>query len=127
MRERFAVGLLLSLNRPMTFLENYQKQAHNGLFVLPGTDKLLHCALGIAGEAGEIADAVKKSQYDNPRPLNTQALALELGDVLWYVTNAATEIRYSLETIIALNVSKLVERHSSRNVYSIAELYAGSR
>jgi NTP pyrophosphatase (non-canonical NTP hydrolase) len=70
-------------------------------------------ALGLAGEAGEVADKLKKVIRDNDGILTDavrDAVASELGDVLWYVSVLASEINYSLDEIMAKNLAKLNSR-----------------
>ena len=70
-------------------------------------------ALGLAGEAGEVADKLKKVIRDNDGVLTDpvrDAVAKELGDVLWYVSVLAKELDYDLETIAKANVEKLLSR-----------------
>lgn len=70
-------------------------------------------ALGLAGEAGEVADKLKKVIRDNGGVLTDavkDAVASELGDVLWYVSVLASEIDYSLDEIMAKNLAKLNSR-----------------
>jgi len=70
-------------------------------------------ALGLAGEAGEVADKLKKVIRDNDGILTDpvrDAVAKELGDVLWYVSVLAYELDYDLETIASNNLAKLASR-----------------
>jgi NTP pyrophosphatase (non-canonical NTP hydrolase) len=70
-------------------------------------------ALGLAGEAGEVADKLKKVLRDNDGVLTDQvrdAVAKELGDVLWYVSVLAYEMDYSLDEIARINIDKLASR-----------------
>lgn len=74
---------------------------------------LTYTALGVAGEAGEVADLVKKSIRDDNNTVSEERkdkLVLELGDVMWYVANMARELGVELETVAQLNVRKLRKR-----------------
>ncbi len=82
-------------------------------------DKLLYTALGLAGEAGEIANKVKKIIRDKDFTGNAvdtltweerTALCSELGDVLWYVANFANDLNVTLENIASTNIDKLQSR-----------------
>lgn len=81
---------------------------------------LLYTALGLAGEAGEVANKVKKVLRDNNGVLSDEVakdLAGEVGDVLWYAANLAEEINYPLGFIATDNIAKLVDR-AERGVIS---------
>lgn len=70
-------------------------------------------ALGLVGEAGEVADKLKKVIRDNGGVLTDpvrDAVAAELGDVMWYVAVLASELDYNLDEIMAKNLSKLASR-----------------
>ncbi|AER47624.1 MazG-like pyrophosphatase [Mycobacterium phage DS6A] len=74
---------------------------------------LSYVALGLAGEAGEIANKAKKIIRDNDGALSDDsrgALAAELGDVLWYVAQTATQLGYRLSDIADGNLAKLADR-----------------
>jgi NTP pyrophosphatase (non-canonical NTP hydrolase) len=75
-------------------------------------------ALGLTGEAGEAADKVKKIWRN--RDVMTaarytlteiEAIAKELGDVLWYITALGHEIGFDLEKIAEMNIAKLTDRN----------------
>lgn len=70
----------------------------------------LHAAVGIAGEAGEVVDAVKKA-WAYGKPLDKTNLVEELGDVMFYVQAMANTIGVSMEEITAANVAKLSKRY----------------
>jgi NTP pyrophosphatase (non-canonical NTP hydrolase) len=79
---------------------------------------ILYTVLGLNGEAGEVADKVKKVLRDNNGEFTDekkQAIALELGDTLWYVAMCAREIGMTLEEIAEKNNEKLRSR-AERNV-----------
>lgn len=78
---------------------------------------LVYPALGLAGEAGEVADKIKKiwrnrgaSSGEDLTPEEYRALSLELGDVLWYCAALATAMKTSLEAFAEMNLAKLADR-----------------
>lgn len=78
----------------------------------------IYPTLGLCGEAGEVADKVKKVLRDHAgvfSPERVEALKLELGDVLWYVAQLATELGLDLDAIAQANLDKLASR-AARNV-----------
>ncbi len=81
--------------------------------IYPPEKGLEYTALGLASEAGEFAGKVKKAIRDNT--YDADAMAAELGDVLWYLARAAAELDYHLSTIAEMNVEKLKSR-KERNV-----------
>lgn len=105
------------------FLNEYQKQVETGLY-LGKHDPLSHCALGLSGEAGEVADMIKKSQYADPRAYAWQDMALELGDVLWYTTALCNLHKLNLAGVLQSNIAKLAERHHGKGTYSVERLYS---
>ncbi len=100
----------------MTFKE-YQEQAIHTL-LYPGSGDimgLLYVVLGINGEAGEMAEKVKKILRDSNGQVSEekrQQLILELGDVLWYAAATAYELGTTLEEVAQRNVDKLSSRHT---------------
>lgn len=66
--------------------------------------------LGIAGEAGEVADIVKKHLYQG-HPLDHDKLLEEAGDVAWYLALAATVAGVTLESVLVANIAKLTGRY----------------
>lgn len=92
----------------MEFIE-YQNRARETA-VYPPERGLEYVSLGLVGEAGEFANKVKKIVRGDYPPPTPGEIAAELGDVLWYVAMAATELGISLEEIAWDNVEKLAER-----------------
>lgn len=93
-------------------LNDYQKMALETA-VYPKEYKVIYPALGLTGEAGEVADKVKKIIRDNGGNLSEEkrkAIALENSDVLWYVAVLAHDLGYSLEEIAQMNYEKLKSR-----------------
>jgi NTP pyrophosphatase (non-canonical NTP hydrolase) len=67
-------------------------------------------ALGLAGEAGEVADHIKK-YIKHGHPLDRDRVKKELGDVLWYVAVMALELDIALEDVANANIEKLKARY----------------
>lgn len=86
-------------------LNKYQELARKTA-IYPG--KIIYPTLGLNGEAGEVAEKVKKALRD--RKGNKHAIVKELGDVLWYLANLAADLGYSFEEIARLNLLKLRSR-----------------
>lgn len=76
-----------------------------------GNDQeLSYLALGLNGEAGEVADKIKKHLRDGK--LDIGGIIYELGDVCWYVARLAESLGYELEDVLTINYSKLESRKS---------------
>jgi NTP pyrophosphatase (non-canonical NTP hydrolase) len=74
------------------------------------TVDILIWTLGLTGEAGEVADYIKKV-YGHRHPLDLMEVRKELGDVLWYVATLADAFGFSLADVARANVEKLRERY----------------
>ena len=72
--------------------------------------RLLNGLMGLNGEAGEAIDILKKNMFQG-HELDVEHLAKELGDVAWYLAVSADAIGYDLETILQMNVDKLMARY----------------
>lgn len=77
------------------------------------TVNLLHAALGLATEAAEIADALKKHIYYG-KPLDKVNLAEEIGDQMWYCAIVARELGLTFEQIQETNIQKLKARYGEK-------------
>lgn len=74
---------------------------------------LAYPALGLSGEAGEVAEHAKKAIRDDGGQISDErraAMAAELGDVLWYVAQLASELGLDLDEIAQANLDKLLSR-----------------
>lgn len=77
--------------------------------VYPEKHAIVYPALGLAGEAGEIAEKVKK-WLRGDKELDRDALLSELGDPLWYITSLADDLGYTLTEVFQRNIEKLTSR-----------------
>ena len=96
-------------------LNEYQRKARETALYPNAGDNPIYPTLGLAGEAGEVADKVKKVLRDNQGQFDhsaRKALKLELGDVLWYVAQLSSELGFDLEEIGQSNLDKLSSRAS---------------
>lgn len=75
--------------------------------------KLMLLSMGLAGETGEVVDKLKKIINNEGGVLTEEkrtAIALELGDVLWYLSQLATTCGVSLDAVAKANIAKLTDR-----------------
>lgn len=101
-------------------LDTYQALARKTAIYPNMGDNLSYPALGLTGEAGEVAERVKKVIRDQQGKLTDKIrmdIALELGDVLWYVSALAAEIGYNLSDIGNLNLQKLKSRQERDKIH----------
>jgi NTP pyrophosphatase (non-canonical NTP hydrolase) len=97
-------------NQKLT-LDSYQQLAKRSAGAGgQGERRLMVAALGLAGEAGEFANLVKKMTAHG-HAFDPEALQDELGDVLWYLSEAATAAGLDLNQIAQENVDKLLKRY----------------
>lgn len=101
-------------------LDEYQEEAANFAFY----SGFIYPTLGLVGEAGEIAEKVKKLLRDKEMPADHDLeeddkyltederadLVLECGDVLWYLANLSNDLGFCLSEVAQLNLSKLQSR-----------------
>lgn len=95
-------------------LSEYQARSRATAVYPDAGDNLLYPTLGLCGEAGEVAEKIKKMVRDDGGVLSDarrEALAKELGDVLWYVAQVATEAGLDLDAVAQANLVKLLSRH----------------
>ena len=71
---------------------------------------LINSAMGLCGEAGEFIDSIKK-WYAHGHDLDKDHLIKELGDVAWYLAEAAEALGVSLEEVLERNIDKLRKRY----------------
>jgi NTP pyrophosphatase (non-canonical NTP hydrolase) len=93
-------------------LSDYQRRSRRTA-QYPREVWLVYPALGLVGEAGEVAEHVKKVIRDDAGTISAArrvALAKELGDVLWYLAGLASELGLDLDEIAQANLEKLLSR-----------------
>lgn len=78
----------------------------------PSKVDFLHNALGIAGEAGEVADVLKKHVFYN-KPLDLEKLIEEMGDLEFYLEGARQQAGITRDLVLAANISKLSKRYAT--------------
>lgn len=82
--------------------------------------KILHAAMGISGESGELMDAVKKHVlYD--KPLDKKNVVEEVGDLLWYMALMLESIGSSFEEAMKMNHDKLEKRYPTGFTEKLAQ------
>lgn len=111
----------------MGFNEYQEKAAKYDLFEM--TDSLKEVAflekvLGLAGEAGEAADKVKKILRDKDGVVtsdNKEAISKELGDVLWYLANISRYLGIPLSEVASKNIDKLESRYQRNKIHGAGD------
>lgn len=93
-------------SKPINMYE-YQKLAEKTA-IYKDTHRILYPALGLAGEAGEVANKVKKMLRDGT--FDRQAIADEVGDVLWYIAALCRDLNVSMNDLALGNLEKLHSR-----------------
>lgn len=96
-----------------TFSQYQEQTAKTAVYPESGTGSLTaisYCALGLAGEAGEIANKVKKLLRDGDRPEKRAIIFQEIGDQQWYAAQLARELGGLLGEAAYDNILKLADR-----------------
>ena len=87
-----------------------------GFITTEGDQRLIENTLGLVGEAGEVAEKIKKHIRDS-NEINSTELVKELGDVLFYVAALANHIGSDLQTVATNNVAKLQDRKDRNKIH----------
>ena len=90
----------------MDFNQYQEKTSETAKY--PQDTPLQYLALGITGEAGEIAEKIKKKERDGN--LDKEELSKEIGDVIWYLAQLADQLDKDLGSIAEQNIEKLQDR-----------------
>jgi NTP pyrophosphatase (non-canonical NTP hydrolase) len=93
----------------MNFSEYQTKARITAIY--PKGLSIIYPTLGLCGESGEVAEKVKKYFRDNT-DLDSLKFQVrkELGDVLWYISNIASDLNISLDDVAITNIDKLKDR-----------------
>jgi len=93
-------------------LNDYQKAALRTARPKDAENEFLHLVLGLVGEAGEVAEKVKKVIRDENSDFSKldELFKKELGDVLWHIAVLAAYFNIPLEDIAQMNIEKLASR-----------------
>jgi len=96
----------------MNFNEYQEKSKKTAIYPNQGKN-FIYPTLGLVGEAGEVAEKIKKVIRDNDGLLTEekiQELKKELGDVLWYIAQMCIELNLTLDEVAEHNIEKLYSR-----------------
>lgn len=101
----------------------YQSAAADTAVHPDGDEAILYLALGLAGEAGEVADLVKKwrrghsatGELDDAKLDNVPE---EVGDVIWYAARLCDELGYDFDDVLENNIAKLTDRQDTGSLHT---------
>ena len=99
--------------------ETYQKKSRETAQYPNLGSNYIYPTLGLVGEAGEVAEKVKKVIRDKNGIFDSeskQAIKKELGDVLWYLSNLCHEFKFDMAEVAQLNIEKLKSRSKRGNI-----------
>jgi NTP pyrophosphatase (non-canonical NTP hydrolase) len=97
--------------------KDYQEQAYK---TAAYQTKVFYPALGLAGEAGEVANQIKKIERDDggtPSGERKRAVAHEIGDLLWYVAALCTDLDLDMDVIAEENLQMLASRQARGTIH----------
>ncbi|MFA6160145.1 MAG: nucleoside triphosphate pyrophosphohydrolase family protein [Parcubacteria group bacterium] len=93
--------------------EEYQEKSRKTAIYPNAGENFVYPTLGLSGEAGEVAEKIKKVIRDKDGVMDDESREMikkELGDVLWYVAQLASELKLPLDDIAQKNIEKLYSR-----------------
>tara|TARA_B100000287_G_C20574942_1_gene758042 strand:- start:428 stop:757 length:330 start_codon:yes stop_codon:yes gene_type:complete len=99
--------------------DTYQQKARKTAMYPSLGSNIIYPTLGLVGEAGEVAEKIKKILRDKDGiydDFSKQEIKKELGDVLWYLSNLSFELGFTLEDVADTNLRKLDERSLRGNI-----------
>lgn len=112
---------MIDENKEIIGFNDYQNRAsRTAKFPKGSSEGLYYTALGLNGEAGEYAEVIKKLMRDDAGKLSAerrQKALLELGDVLWYLSQAARICNLTLQQVAEANIEKLTSRKQRGKIH----------
>ena len=103
----------------MTF-EEYQTESRKTAIYPNKDNNFIYPTLGLAGEAGEVAEKIKKVLRDGGGTVSEEKkeeIAKELGDVLWYLATLSRALKISFEDVARKNIDKLQSRQQRNELH----------
>jgi NTP pyrophosphatase (non-canonical NTP hydrolase) len=101
-------------NPTITFDEYQERALPSAIYpheIPQNLSGVMYCTLGLTGEAGEVAEKVKKLVRDGDTPEKRKAIIKEIGDVLWYVSNLLRELGgFKMSQAAEENLTKVLSR-----------------
>ena len=97
----------------------YQKEAYKTA-IYPEGVRVSYPTLGLAGEAGEVANQIKKIHRDDggvPSEQRIRDVAHEIGDCLWYLAALCTDLGLSMDDIASDNIAMLASRQERGTIH----------
>ncbi|MCL2611102.1 MAG: nucleoside triphosphate pyrophosphohydrolase family protein [Defluviitaleaceae bacterium] len=88
----------------------YQKEAIKTASKKMSPEWIAYLCLGLNGEAGEVAEIIKKHLRDGA-PIDKENIKKELGDVLWYIASTCEALGFTMQEVAEKNIDKLRARH----------------
>ena len=94
----------------LDFLSEYEGFVYSRFKTDTKQGQLIHAALGVAGEAGELVDAIKKHAIYG-KPLDLENVREEIGDTMFYLVAALNTLGITMESVLQQNMDKLTKRY----------------
>ena len=105
--------------------DEYQKESRKTALYPDIGNNFIYPTLGLVGEAGEVAEKIKKILRDDDgkiSPEKSDLLKKELGDVLWYIANLSIELGLSMGDIAEHNIEKLKSRLERNKIHGSGDV-----
>lgn len=99
---------------------DYQKISRQTAIYPNVNDNFIYPTLGLVGEAGEIAEKIKKVIRDKNNIIDNDTkfeIQKELGDVMWYLAQLASELNLTLDDVAQCNIDKLLDRQKRNKIH----------